>query len=125
MRRDRGVRRPVERGAATAELVAVLPGFIAVVLAMVWLLSLGVAQVRTVDAAREAARALARGDDPGAAVARGEQVGPAGTSIAVSTSDAAVRASASVQVHGPGGLFGFLPGVRLHAVAVAAAEGGS
>ena len=49
-----------ERGAATAELVAVLPVLVALVLAMVWLLSLGVAQVRTVDAAREAACGLPR-----------------------------------------------------------------
>lgn len=100
-----------------------LPVIVAVVLGMVWLLSLGIAQVRTVDAARETARALARGDDPATAVDRGRQVGPAGTSIAFTRSADQVSASATAQVHGPGGLFGFLPGVRLHATAVAAGEG--
>ncbi len=52
-----------ERGAVTAELAMVLPLLLAVVVAMTWLLSVGLAQVRTVDAAREAARALARGED--------------------------------------------------------------
>lgn len=102
-----------------------LPVLVAAVLGMLWILSLGVAQVRTVDAAREAARALARGDDPSAATGRGEQVGPSGTSIAVTRTADEVRVSATALVHGPGGLFGFLPGVRLHADAVAATEEGS
>lgn len=113
-----------DRGAATAELVAVLPGLVGVVLALVWLLSLGIAQVRTVDAARETARALARGDDPGVAIDRGRRVGPDGTSITVTHAGARVSATATAEVHGPGGLFGFLPGVRLHAEAVAAEESG-
>lgn len=111
-----------DRGAATAELVAVLPGLVAVVLALAWLLSLGIAQARTVDAAREAARALARGDEESAAVGRGQEVGPAGTSIAISHQGAQVVATASVEMHGPGGLLGFLPGAHLHASATAADE---
>jgi len=103
--------------------VAVLPILVAAVLGMVWLLSLGVAQVRTVDAAREAARAIARGDEPATATNRGEQVGPSGTSIAVSRSSSEVHVTATALVHGPGGLFGFLPGVHLHAEAIAATEG--
>ena len=51
------------RGAATAELAMVLPLLVAVALGLVWLLTVGAAQIRTVDAARETARALARGDD--------------------------------------------------------------
>ncbi|WGL52828.1 TadE family type IV pilus minor pilin [Nocardioides sp. BP30] len=111
-----------DRGAATAELVAVLPVLVAVVLGMVWLLSLGVAQVRTVDAARETARALARGDPPATAIDHGRQVGVAGTSLLIDEPAGQVRARASVRVHGPGGVLGFLPGVRLHATAVAASE---
>lgn len=114
-----------DRGAATAELVAVLPGLVGVVLALAWVLSLGIAQARTVDAARETARALARGDDAAVAIDRGRHVGPDGTSIAVTHSGAQLTASASAEIHGPGGLFGFLPGVRLHAVAVAAEESGT
>lgn len=112
-----------ERGAATAELVAVLPVLVGLVLALVWLLSLGVAQVRTVDAARETARALARGDDPASATARGEGVGVSGTTLAVSTTAEQVSVTARVTVRGPGGVFGFLPGAHLRAVATAATEG--
>jgi hypothetical protein len=78
--------------------------------------------VRTVDAARETARAVARGDDPGAAVATGERVAPDGVTVSVSTEGGRVVARAEGQVPGPGGLFSFLPGAPVSAEAVAAVE---
>ena len=106
----------------TAELALVLPILVAVTVGLVWLLSVGVAQVRAVDAARETARAVARGDDVGEAVARGRQVAPEGARVTVATTDGQVVATVSGQVVGPGGLFGFLPGVEVSADAVAVAE---
>jgi hypothetical protein len=103
----------------------VLPLLVAVTIGLVWLLGLGAAQVRAVDAAREAVRAVARGDAQAEAVARGEEVGPAGTRIAVTRDGDRVRATATATVRGPGGLFRFLPAVRLQATAVAATEGAS
>jgi Flp pilus assembly protein TadG len=114
-----------ERGAVTAELAMVLPILVAVTIGLVWLLSIGVAQVRTVDAARETARAVARGDDTDEAVARGQRVAPEGARVAVTASDGQVVATATGHVTGPGGLFDFLPGVEVSAKAVAAAEEGS
>jgi Flp pilus assembly protein TadG len=110
------------RGAVTAELALGLPLLLAVTTGLVWLLALGAAQVRTVDAAREAARAVARGDDTGAAVAVGEQVAPEGVQVEVSVSGGRVTARATGHVAGPGGLFGFLPGADVSAVAVAVTE---
>jgi hypothetical protein len=112
-----------ERGAVTAELAMALPLLFAITVGLVWLLSVGVAQVRTVDAARETARALARGDDPAAAVAAGERVVPDGGSVAVGSADGHVSATAVAEVDGPGGLFAFLPSVTVRAEAVALAEG--
>ena len=74
------------------------------------------------DIVKTTARALARGDEESAAVGRGQQVGPSGTTIAVRHAGAQVVATASVEVHGPGGLLGFLPGAHLHATASAADE---
>ena len=110
------------RGAATAELVMVLPLLVAVALALVWLLEVGACQMRVVDAARETARAMARGDGVDAAVAAGERIGPSGTSITVDDGGDQVVARASAVVRGPGGLLGFLPGADLHATATALAE---
>lgn len=100
----------------------VLPLLVAVTLGLVWLLSVGVAQIRVVDAARESARALARGDTEAAAIGVGERVAPEGVSIVVRHEGDRVVVLASGAVAGPGGLFGFLPAVRVHAQAVAVAE---
>ena len=111
-----------ERGAATAELAMVLPLLVAVAIGLVWLLAVGAAQVRTVDAARETARALARGDDEAAAVGRGRAVAPDGSRVAVSRGGGEVRVTVTGRVEGPGGLFAHLPSPRLSAEAVAADE---
>ncbi len=99
-----------------------LPLLVAVTVGLVWLLSVGVAQIRTVDAARETARAVARGDDTAAAVERGRQVAPEGAEVAVAVTADQVVATATGHVTGPGGLFAFLPGVEVHAEAVAVLE---
>ena len=112
-----------ERGAATAELALVLPLLVAVTAGLAWLLAVGVAQVRVVDAARETARAVARGDALEAAVARGEQVAPAGSQVTVDVSGAEVRVVVTGALDGPGGLFDGLPGARLRAEAVGVVEG--
>lgn len=117
-------RRPrrTERGAATAELVMVLPLLVAVTIGLVWLLAVGAAQVRAIDAARETARAAARGDADGEAIALGRKVAPDGATVTLTRSPDRVRVVASGEVRGPGGLFDFLPGVTVRAEAVAAAE---
>lgn len=100
----------------------VLPMLAAVTVGLVWLISVGAAQVRAIDAARETARGLARGDDRAVAIERGVRVGVAGTRISVRADGDRVVATAQGSVAGPGGLFGFLPEVRVHAEAIAALE---
>ena len=114
MRRD-------QRGAATAELALGIPLLVSVTIGLVWLLTIGVAQVRMVDAARETARAAARGDAESEAVSRGLQVAP-GAAVSVIDRDGRVLATVSDEVAPPGGVFGFLPSVRVHAEAVTAPE---
>jgi Flp pilus assembly protein TadG len=114
----RARRRQGERGAVTAELALTLPMLVAVTIGLCWLLAVGAAQVRVVDAARETARAVARGDSTGEAVARGQQVAPPGSTVTVTRDGGRVVAVASGRVDGPGGLFGFLPAVEVRAEAV-------
>lgn len=118
------MRRRPERGAVTAELALTLPVLVAVTIGLVWLLAVGAAQVRVVDAARETARSVARGDSEGEAIAQGERVVPEGGRVTVDTADGQVIAHASGSVAGPGGLFGFLPVVEVRAEAIALAEEG-
>lgn len=100
----------------------VLPLLVAVTLGLTWLLALAAAQVRTVDAARETARALARGEDSPAAVERGLEVAPEGSHVAVARAGGEVTVTVTGRVSGPGRLLGRLPSPTLRAQAVAADE---
>jgi Flp pilus assembly protein TadG len=111
-----------DSGAVTAELALVLPLLVAVTIGLVWLLAVGADQLRAVDAARETARALARGEAPEAAVAVGKQVAPDGATVQVATVDGRIHVTVTGEVSGPGGIFAALPPARLHAEAVAILE---
>ncbi len=111
-----------ERGAATAEVVVVLPLLVVTTLALVWLLSLAAAQTRAVDAAREVARALARDEPQAEALALGRRVAPADARFSVTTDSGAVVVVVRARVRGPGGIMRFTPGVSVRAEAVAALE---
>ena len=114
--------RRAETGAVTAEAAMVLPVLVAITLGLVWLVSLAAAQVRVVDAAREGVRLAARGEADAEAVAHAQRVAPAGSHVTVARGGGQVRVTAVVEVDGPGGLFGFLPGVEVRSDAVAAEE---
>ncbi len=107
----------------TAELAMAIPLLLAITLVLVWLLSLGTAQVRMVDATREAARAIARGEEQQVAIQRGLEVAPPGSELTVSTSADRVVVSGVVHIDGVGGLLEMLPTVRVTSEAVAAHEG--
>lgn len=110
-----------ERGAVTAETAIVMPILVVFALGLAWLVSLGVTQVRSVDAAREVARAVARGEQS-SGVALGRRVAPTGSAIAVQRSGETVVVRIEAPVRGPGGLFGFLPAFTVRAEAVSAME---
>lgn len=122
--RQRPRSRAAGRGAVTAETAVVLPVLIAVAIGLAWVVSLGVAHVRVVDAARETARALARDEQPAAALSLGRRVAPQGATISVQERTGTLVVTVSAEVRGPGGLFRFLPGVEVDAEAVAAKEQG-
>ncbi len=100
-----------------------IPLLVVLALGLAWAVGLAATQVRVVDAARETARAVARDEPRGAAVALGERVAPAGTRISVASEGGLIRVRAVTTVKGPGGLFDFLPGVDVEAEAVTAKEG--
>ena len=111
-----------ERGMVTAETAATLPLLVAVTLAMVWLVSVGVAQVRVTDAAREAARAAARGESVPEASELARRAAPGSTVvIAEEEGKVIVRVTDSVE---PFGLFSRLGSASVTADAVALAEVG-
>lgn len=111
-----------EAGAVTAETAVVLPLMAAFTVTMVWLVSLGVTQARTVDAAREAARSAARGDTTAQARSWGARVAPDGSRFVITRGEHSIVVKVAAPVRGPRGLFDFLPHLTVRARAVAATE---
>lgn len=110
-----------QTGAVTAETAVALPILIILTAVLAWMVALGVTQARVVDAARETARALARGDDASASTEYGRRVAPDGARFEITQNDGEVRVAVTARVAGPGGLFS-LPGFLARSTAVARAE---
>lgn len=118
-------RRAVERGTVTAEAAVVLPVIAFFAMALLWMLSLGIAKVETVDAARDAARVIARGDSTDIAVAAARRSAPPGASVSVdASSPGSVSVTVTVEAKAPGWLLVPLPSVAVGSTATTPAEGG-
>jgi len=97
----------------TAESALVLPLVAGFALVLVWVVSLGIAQVRTVDAARDAARGLARGDDDRQAISLAERTAPDGARVSIVESGSSVTVAVSLQAEAPSWLLVPLPAVSI------------
>ena len=106
----------------TAEAALVIPVLLAVTLTLSWVISVGAAQVKLVDAAREGARLAARGESAETVHGAIRRTGPAGASGTVSTSGGTVTVRVEAQVRPDMPLLGGLPGVSLNSEATAASE---
>ena len=108
----------------TAETATVLPFLLLVTLALAWLIAVGIAQVRCLDAAREAARVMARGDGSRAAVNVATRVAPSGARVEMHETDAVVEVEVTLRLSPPVPLLGDVMAVPLSATATAALEEG-
>lgn len=108
----------------TAETALVLPLVAAFTLAMAYLVSLGVGQVRIVDAARDAARSVAAGETSRDATRRALDGAPPGSSVEIEADDDLVRVTVRTVVEAPSWLLVPLPAVTLTADASVQAEAG-
>lgn len=118
-----GIRVGCSAGMVTAEAAVVLPLLALVALALVWLVSIGIAQVRVVDAARDAARAVARGDDSDAAVRAARRTAGRDSVVRITTSGGLVSVDVSERVAAPGWLLAPLPPVTVRSTSRIGAEG--
>jgi len=106
----------------TAEAAMVFPVLVCLTLALAWTVFLGVAQVRVVDAAREAARLTARGEDAATVDAAVNRIAPGAARWSASDRAGLVVLQVSTRVHPQVPLIGGLAGVTLSAEAAAAEE---
>jgi Flp pilus assembly protein TadG len=72
-----------DSGYVTAETAVVMPVFALLLGVALWAMAVAAAQVRCIDAARDAARALARGESVATASAAAREATPSGSTIAV------------------------------------------
>ncbi len=108
-----------DEGAVTVEAALGLAGLTVVTVLLVAGLTLLTSQLRCTDAAREAARLLARGQ-PHEAAAVVHQIAPAGANLDIDQAGDAI--TVKVSAHPAGGL---LPAIDLNATAYAVAEPGT
>lgn len=111
-----------ERGMVSAELATVAPFGLALALLMLWLVTLGLTQVRLVDASREAARLVARGEPVASAEAVARRLAPAGARVRVETVDGLVEVRVSARSRVPLPVLENVGSHELAASAVAADE---
>ncbi len=117
------MRRRGERGLATAELAVLAPFALVLVVLLLWVASLGLTQVRLVDAAREGSRLVARGEPEADAVEAVRRLAPAGSTVDVAEgADGTVAVTLRVRARAPLGFASTVGSVGLDASAVAAVE---
>lgn len=116
------VRRSRDRGMVTAELAAALPALVLVAVLCVWAVGAVATHVRCLDAARAAARELARGEQPEVVRAVATERAPPGAQVEFAErADGLVSVRVVARVGLPGG-WGGGPGVQVGGDAVAAVE---
>jgi hypothetical protein len=109
-----------DRGSVTAEVAVLLPALVLLTALCVSAVGAVALHVRCLDAARSAAREIARGESPSAAVAVARERAPRGALVRVRAAGAGLVA---VQVTARAGLAGWSgAGVRVGGEAVAADE---
>jgi TadE-like protein len=110
-------------GYVTAEAAVVLPALVLLLGAALWAIAVAGAQVRCVDAARDGARAAARGEPESAVVAAAKLAGPPGCDVDVRREAGRVVVTVRARI-GPGtGPLAAITAPVAESTAVAAAEG--
>jgi len=110
------------RGMVTAETAVLAPFGVAFAVLLLWMVSLGFTQVELVDAAREGARLVARGEAPATAESLARRQAPPGATVKVSSHDGLVTVEVSARSRLPLPFFSHVGARTLRASAVSADE---
>jgi len=110
---------PADRGAVTVEAAIALGAFITVLALALGAISAAIDQLRCIDAAREAARLVARGE-PDRARAAATQIAPTSANVAITVHGDTIQVDVRATP-----VSGLLPGLQLHGAAYAIAEPGA
>lgn len=111
-----------EAGSVTAELAVALPALLILLCAALWSVATASAQLRCLDAAREGARASARGEAPEIVLDAVRRAAPASATVQVRREGGLVHVSVSAAVAPLGQLARRAPSLRVSGRASAAVE---
>jgi Flp pilus assembly protein TadG len=111
-----------EHGSVTAEAAFVFPVLLAVLALGLWLIGTVITNVRCIDAARDTARAVARGESLESARQLGERAAPPGATITITRQDLTIRVEVTADPAKPRGLLAVLPRPTPKATAVIQSE---
>jgi len=111
-----------EGGMVTAELATIAPFAVAFAFLLLWMVSLGLTQVRVADASREAARMVARGESTGVAQSIARRQSPAGARVSVRTVHGLVTVTVTVRSRMPVPFFSGIGSRTLKSSSIAARE---
>jgi Flp pilus assembly protein TadG len=112
-----------DAGYVTAETAMVLPVLALLLAVGLWAVAVAGAQVRCVDAARDAARAVARGESDATATSVAEAAAPDGAQIVVGHVGTLVTVTVSARVGGRLGPLSAITAPTVSATATAESEG--
>lgn len=111
-----------DRGAVTAELMTIAPLAVAFSFLLLWIVSLGLTQVRIADASRESARILARGESVEVARQIARHHSPEGATVRVTDDDGAVVVTVRVKSRMPVPFFSGIGSRTMESTSVAVRE---
>ncbi|GAA3574045.1 TadE family type IV pilus minor pilin [Kribbella ginsengisoli] len=111
-----------ENGSVTAEAAFVFPVLLAVLALGLWLVGTVITNVRCIDAARDTARAVARGESLESARELGRRAAPPGATITITRQDVTIHVEVTATTSQPRGLLAALPHPTPKATAVIQTE---
>lgn len=121
---SRRLRRRSESGAVTAETAILLPALVVLLITGMWVVGIVLANVRCIDAARDAARAVARGETNEVAEEIGSRAAPPGAEIEINRDGQEVEVVVSAPAKLDWLLLSGLPSVEVQGRSVVQVEPG-
>lgn len=111
-----------QRGAVTAEVAIALPVLLTLLFLGIWLIGVVTTNIRCIDAARDVARAVARGESAEAAQELGRRTAPANATITITRTDADIHVTVTATPNRNAPLLAALPTTPITAEATVQSE---
>jgi Flp pilus assembly protein TadG len=118
----RWVARRAECGAVTAEVAVVLPVLLAILVFGVWMAGVVVENIRCIDAARDVARAVARGEPPQSAQQLVSRTAPEGATFTITKDGPDIQVTVTADVTPRWPLLAKLPPIQVKGQATIQSE---